>query len=302
MKKDESERNESAWSHSSHGSRQNRMARVTSKLGLLARVFAGFAVVEGCSIGQGVFGARVDAEEEARTIASLTAKRAEKDAREAASREKRWFVRRAGSGAGDDAPPPPPPPPRRRRKRCVECNAAPHVRRVVEDLYLRGVVAPAHFARDVVFEDPAAACVGVGEVTEAFRALRFFAPRAEAPFEIAPLSATSYVVRAEVRYSLPFIGGEEGVVVRSDIIVTTVGDGGDEDSRRIRRAGRRDGGGEDQTRGGAMGGRELARGVPVRFVPQDLRVVLRRRDAVAHPVPAGGGVVVINLLSHSCAR
>lgn len=210
------------------GSRQNRMARVTSKLGLLARVFAGFAVVEGCSIGQGVFGARVDAEEEARTIASLTAKRAEKDAREAASRENRWFVRRAGSGAGDDAPPPPPPPFRRRRKRCVECNAAPHVRRVVEDLYLRGVVAPAHFARDVVFEDPAAACVGVGEVTEAFRALRFFAPRAEAPFEIAPLSATSYVVRAEVRYSLPFIGGEEGVVVRSDIIVTTVGDGGDE--------------------------------------------------------------------------
>ena len=77
---------------------------------------------------------------------------------------------------------------------------------------------PGALAPDVAFEVPAALVEGLDEVREAFRAVRAFAPSADAPAE-AQIDARRYVVRTAVRYALP-LTGPDGLVVRSDVLVT----------------------------------------------------------------------------------
>ena len=68
-------------------------------------------------------------------------------------------------------------------------------------------------------EDNVALVEGLDEVREAFRAVRAFAPSADAPAEVAQIDARRYVVRTAVRYALP-LTGPDGLVVRSDVLVT----------------------------------------------------------------------------------
>ena len=175
-------------------------AHATSTIsGALTRTLLGLTLVEACSVGQGAFGARVEPEEEAQALESRRRARAE------------------ASTSADVSPPPPLP--ARRNAKCVECSAAPFVLKQVENLYLRGRADPVALAPDVAFEDPAALVEGLDEVREAFRAVRAFAPSADAPAEVAQIDARRYVVRTAVRYALP-LTGPDGLVVRSDVLVT----------------------------------------------------------------------------------
>ena len=159
-------------------------AHATSTIsGALTRTLLGLTLVEACSVGQGAFGARVEPEEEAQALESRRRARAE------------------ASTSADVSPPPPLP--ARRNAKCVECSAAPFVLKQVENLYLRGRADPVALAPDVAFEDPAALVEGLDEVREAFRAVRAFAPSADAPAEVAQIDARRYVVRTAVRYALP---------------------------------------------------------------------------------------------------
>ena len=176
-------------------------AHATSTIsGALTRTLLGLTLVEACSVGQGAFGARVEPEEEAQALESRRRARARR------RRLPRTFLRPRRS-------------PRDATPSASSAARAPFVLKQVENLYLRGRADPVALAPDVAFEDPAALVEGLDEVREAFRAVRAFAPSADAPAEVAQIDARRYVVRTAVRYALP-LTGPDGLVVRSDVLVT----------------------------------------------------------------------------------
>ena len=143
----------------------------------------------------GAFGARVEPEEEAQALESRRRARAE------------------ASTSADVSPPPPLP--ARRNAKCVECSAAPFVPQV-ENLYLRGRADPVALAPDVAFEDPAA-LVEAHEVREAFRALRARPALTRPPRWRRSTRGDTSCVR---RCVTPFLTSPDGLVVRSDVLVT----------------------------------------------------------------------------------
>lgn len=164
----------------SHSVLRSARPMSTNKRIVLARVVAGVALVEGCSLYQGAYGAPVDAAEEARKfevrrrevdgtlggilgvpsghgVTTMSTRRAGGGGEEGPSGEgedagwglnvrRRWRAANASVKPVND--------------RCVNCTAAPFVLKTVENLYLRGFAdGVAALAPHVTFEDPAVGAV-----------------------------------------------------------------------------------------------------------------------------------------------
>ena len=137
----------------------------TNRVVIFARVVAGLALVEGCSIYHGAYGAPVDAVAEARLMeerrkkglfGALSSGSPSDDSNSnvvdlsdegtavgwGLKVRRRTSLRSAGSRSDD---------------RCINCSAAPFVLKTVENLYFRGHAdGVAALAPHVEFEDPAA--------------------------------------------------------------------------------------------------------------------------------------------------
>lgn len=134
----------------------------TNRRVLVARVVAGMALVEGCSIYQGAYGAPVDAAEEARLkegrrkggiLGGTSAPSGDVEVVEPLADETVGWgmtVRRRDAGLSSSSST------GKSNGACVNCSAAPFILKTVENLYLKGYAdGVAALAPHVEFEDPA---------------------------------------------------------------------------------------------------------------------------------------------------
>eukprot|EP00802_Teleaulax_amphioxeia_P026415 Tamp_27482.p1 GENE.Tamp_27482~~Tamp_27482.p1 ORF type:complete len:191 (+),score=34.39 Tamp_27482:116-688(+) len=98
---------------------------------------------------------------------------------------------------------------------CVSCSRAAQHEKIVAKMYRGGGVDAACCTPDVTFEDPAARCTGIGELQEAFRALKRLHPKhISAPKAVPGDDAGSSRVLLHQQY-LGFIELESELLVRT---------------------------------------------------------------------------------------